>query len=320
MRVGVVGAGLAGLGAARTLVAAGHEVVVVEKSRGLGGRLASRRVGALVMDHGSPALSAPPGSALREAIDALADPDVGEGPEGLTHPAGATRIPKALAEGLDVRRGVRLAALREHSSGLELGDEQGNTHGVVDAVVVTAPAPQAADLLARSPEAGARVDALRGLGYAPAVIVLLGVAPIAGAWDVVRPEGGPVAEVRRETGKGRPAADGAEGLVARLGDAASRELLDASDEAVLDAALPALADAVGPAAAHPPWVQVKRWRFAVPRGHLDDAVVNPPGARVVVAGDTVTGAAFGGSDHHRVYASGVAAALRVAAAAPVVAR
>ncbi len=41
MRVAVVGAGLAGLAAAREVVAAGHEVVL--KSRGLGGRLAARR-------------------------------------------------------------------------------------------------------------------------------------------------------------------------------------------------------------------------------------------------------------------------------------
>lgn len=320
MRVGVVGAGLAGLGAARALAGAGHEVVVLEKSRGLGGRMASRRVGVLVLDHGSPVLAAPPGSALRDAIDALGDDGVGEEGGGLTHPAGATRIPKALAEGLDVRRGVRLAALREHSAGLELGDEQGNTQGVVDAVVVTAPAPQAADLIARSPEAGDRVEALRGLAYAPAVMVLVGVAPTGEQWDVRRPRRGPVAEVRREAVKGRPPADGAEGLVARLDEGASEDLLDASDEAVLETALPALAEAAGPGAARPLWAQVKRWRLAVPRGSLDEARVNPPGARIVVAGDTLTGAAFGGSDHHRAFASGIAAALRVAGAAPVAAR
>ena len=51
-----------------------------------------------------------------------------------------------MAEGRDVVLGVRLAVLREAAGGLELGDEQGSTHGVADAVVVTAPAPQAADL------------------------------------------------------------------------------------------------------------------------------------------------------------------------------
>lgn len=312
MRIGVVGAGLAGLSAARELVAGGHEVVIVEKSRGLGGRLASRRVGAAVLDHGSPATAAPAGSALRAAIDGLPAADRIETEDGVVHPSGATRLPKRMAEGLDVLLGVRLAALRAHSGGLELGDEQGNTHGVVNAVIVTAPAPQAADLLARSPEAGERVAILRTLEYEPAVMVLVGLRVGDAHWGVRRPASGGLAEVRRESIKGRPPVDGVEALVARMDPESSRALLDGSDEAVLARALPALAAELGRAAADPAWVQVKRWRYAVPRGRLDDDVVNPPGSRIVVAGDTVTGATFGGRDQHRVAESGVVAARRVA--------
>ena len=309
MRVGVVGAGLAGLAAARELTASGHEVVVVEKSRGLGGRLASRRVGAAVLDHGSPAVAAPPGSDLRAAIEAHAAAGRTETDDGVIYAAGATALPKLLAHGLDVRRGVRLTVLRAHSEGIELGDEQGNTHGVVDAVIVTAPAPQAADLLERSPEAGSRVDALRALTYAPAVMVLLGVPADGASWGVRRPGPGPVAQVRREAVAGRPPIDGVEALVARLDEETSIDLLDASDEAVCERVLPALE----PLAGEPVWVQIKRWRYAVPRGHLDAALANPPGSRIVIAGDTVTGAGFGSPDHHRVFASGLGAARRVAA-------
>lgn len=42
-RVAVVGAGLAGLIAARAMADVGHTVAVFEKGRGLGGRMASRR-------------------------------------------------------------------------------------------------------------------------------------------------------------------------------------------------------------------------------------------------------------------------------------
>ena len=51
MRVAVVGAGLAGLTAARAL-SARHDVVVIERGRSVGGRLATRRVGNAVFDHG----------------------------------------------------------------------------------------------------------------------------------------------------------------------------------------------------------------------------------------------------------------------------
>ncbi len=46
-RIGIVGAGMCGLAAAAELVAAGREVAVFDKSRGIGGRLATRRVDAM---------------------------------------------------------------------------------------------------------------------------------------------------------------------------------------------------------------------------------------------------------------------------------
>ena len=311
MRVAVVGAGLAGLAAARELVADGHAVVVIEKSRGLGGRLAARRAEGCVLDHGSPVIAAPPDSALGRLIEALPADDRVALDDGIAFASGATRMPKLMAEGLDVRLGVRLAALRAAGGGFELGDEQGNTHGTVDGVVVTAPAPQAADLLERSPEGGERVALLRSLAYEPAVMILLAVSPAdALGWTVHRPAGGPMAELRREQVKGR-VAPGPEPVVVRLGPATSADLLDASDEVVLAVALPALEEILGAPAA---WSRVKRWRFAVPRGYLDGVEVNPPGSRIVVAGDTVTGAAFGGPGHHAVFDSGVWAARRLAAA------
>jgi predicted NAD/FAD-dependent oxidoreductase len=317
MRVAVVGAGLAGLAAARELRAGGHEVVVFEKSRGLGGRLAARRAGGAVLDHGSPAIAAPEGTGLRGLADALPADDRVDVEDGIAYRSGATRLPKLMAEGLDVVAGVRLAALRESGAGLELGDEQGNSHGAAGAVVVTAPAPQAADLLERSPEPAERVALLRGLAYEPAVMVLAGVRlDRAPDWTAARPGAGPLAEVRNEASKGREPADGALPFVARLAPAESAALLEASDEAVLDRALPALAGLLGPAGADPAWAHVKRWRLAVPAGRLDPEEVNGPGSRVVVAGDAVTGASFGGADHHAVFASGVWAARRVSATVP----
>ncbi len=317
MRVAVVGAGLAGLAAARELRAGGHEAVVFEKSRGLGGRLAARRAGGTVLDHGSPAVAASPGSALRALADALPADDRVDLDDGIAYRSGATRLPKLMAEGLDVVLGVRLAALREAGGGLELGDEQGNTHGVVDAVVVTAPAPQAADLLERSPEPAERVAALRTLAYEPAVMVLAGARlDREPPWEVARPDSGPLAEVRRESAKGRPPVNGVAPFVARLAPDASAELLDAPDEAALARALPALGELLGPAGADPEWAQVKRWRFAVPAGRPVPEELERPGSRIVVAGDAVTGAGFGAAGHHAVFASGVRAARRLTATIP----
>ena len=65
MRIAVIGAGLSGLAAARRVIAQGHDAVVFEKSRGLGGRLATRRTDdGMPLDHGAPALEAPDGTLL----------------------------------------------------------------------------------------------------------------------------------------------------------------------------------------------------------------------------------------------------------------
>ena len=53
MRIIIVGAGLSGLMAAQSCVQAGHDVIVFDKGRSVGGRLATRRVGTAVLDHGA---------------------------------------------------------------------------------------------------------------------------------------------------------------------------------------------------------------------------------------------------------------------------
>ena len=53
MNVVVIGAGLSGLIAAQSLQAHGHKLLVVDKGRSPGGRLATRRIGPATLDHGA---------------------------------------------------------------------------------------------------------------------------------------------------------------------------------------------------------------------------------------------------------------------------
>ncbi len=53
-KIAVIGAGIAGIACARTLVQAEHQVQVFEKSRGFGGRMATRKTPLGTFDHGAP--------------------------------------------------------------------------------------------------------------------------------------------------------------------------------------------------------------------------------------------------------------------------
>src|SRR5947209_17473060 len=67
MRIGVVGAGIAGLSAARSLAAAGHEILVFEGAGEVGGRCATRVVDDYVFDTGATSI-APRGKSLEPVM------------------------------------------------------------------------------------------------------------------------------------------------------------------------------------------------------------------------------------------------------------
>ena len=68
--VAIIGAGLAGLTCAQQLHQVGYQVVIIEKSRGVGGRVATRRLQDTRADHGVRYLE-PQGKLLQQLIDLL---------------------------------------------------------------------------------------------------------------------------------------------------------------------------------------------------------------------------------------------------------
>lgn len=148
----VVGAGMAGLTAARALQGAGRAVWVVDKGRGFGGRVATRRIGAATFDHGAQFTTArdPRWAALLDTMAAAGA--VGEwhdGPGG--HPRwrgqpSMTGIAKYLARDLDVTRGVRLLSLRRRDDRW-VGDMDDGGTVEASTVLLTPPVPQSLAIL-----------------------------------------------------------------------------------------------------------------------------------------------------------------------------
>lgn len=175
MRVAVIGAGPAGLMAARTLDAAGVSVTVFDKGRRPGGRANTREHGDHRFDHGAQFFTVRD-ARIRPLLDTWLQQGVVREWEGtLVHidrngarPAeAATRyvatpgmvdLALHLADGLDVRTGVRIESATRDGSGWRLGDAEGHDRGPFEGLVVAVPAPQAVPLLSGVPDLRAVVE------------------------------------------------------------------------------------------------------------------------------------------------------------------
>ncbi len=151
MRVAIIGAGLAGLTAARSLKETGLSPAVFDKGRGPGGRLSTRRTGdSLQFDHGAQYFSPEDpefASFLLEIERAGAagrwDPG-GTGPKFVGIP-GMSAVARHLAKGIDLRQGIEVPEITPDAKGWSIAGE------VYDRVISAVPAPQAMRLLAGVP-------------------------------------------------------------------------------------------------------------------------------------------------------------------------
>ena len=154
----IIGAGLAGLAAARELNHNGDEVRVFDKGRGPGGRLSTRRMGETRFDHGARALDFPMGRATdvldrwtEKGAAAQWSPRIQGGSEAHAHPVGApamNAVVKADAQGMNVTFGTRILELQREGRRWALIDQDGVVTSHADRVILAVPAPQAHDLLA----------------------------------------------------------------------------------------------------------------------------------------------------------------------------
>jgi predicted NAD/FAD-dependent oxidoreductase len=307
-RVGIVGAGLAGLLCGRRLVESGHDVVLFDKGRSPGGRLATRRIGDARLDHGAQFFT----TRSERFADVVAEWTAGglafEWTRGFGTDDGFPRyvardgmnsLAKHLAAGLDVRCSTLVFMVRRRGAdGWSILLDDGRTHAV-DAVVVTLPVPQATSVLIDS---GAELPAeLRTTDY-DRTLALLAVLDRAG--DVPPPGGVQEADdvfsfVADNRMKGISAVPA---LTLHARAEWSLAHWD-TDRAVVHDLLRRAAE---------PWLgaasivesQVKRWRFATPqRIWPEPCWVAPQGPPLVLAGD-----AFAGPRVEGAALSGLAAA------------
>ncbi len=302
----ILGAGLTGLKAARDLQAAGRRVLVLDKSRGVSGRAATRRWDGVPVDHGAQFFTAR-SDAFRAQVDdwkargvcfewakgfhqwepdaGLLPPDADKEQGHARHAcrAGMSALGKDLAAGLEkdsVRTGARVVALEwVGDRWLARIDDGSTAEGRL--LLLALPVPQALALLESSEHPGTKdaldpfvLSKLRAVETAPSLAVLLrGEAP-APEWQGVQLRDGTITWIGADSDKRDPATvtDGKRVFVLHGSGPFSREWQDRDLEQAADRIVARAGEIVGDWITRLPERQVHRWRYSsVPHGLEHDS-------------------------------------------------
>jgi predicted NAD/FAD-dependent oxidoreductase len=312
MRIIVVGAGLSGLMAAHELVGHGHDVVVFDKGRGIGGRLATRRIEDATLDHGAQFFTVRSdefaahvqawldAGVVHEWCKGFADVD---GHPRYVGSKGMSSVAKYLAQGLDVRLNTLVFSLTRTDTHFAVTLDDGVVHEC-DGLILTAPIPQSFSLMF-SADMEMPVD-LRSIDYDRT----LGLLAVLDSSDHNVPAPG---------GMQFP-----DDVFSFIGDNYAKSIsaspsltFHANPEwslAHFDKELDEIGELLLTAAA--PWFgtskvissQPKKWRFATPKSTWADPYWATPDGRLVLAGD-----AFAGPKMEGAALSGLAAARALTA-------
>ncbi len=317
----IVGAGMSGLMAANVLTASGVQVLVLDKGRSVGGRMATRRIGPGIADHGAQFFTVRDPEFQRYVDRWLAEDLVFEWSRGFSdgslqtqpadgHPRYAVRggmnalgkwLARDLQRQIDVN--VRIVTATCDQQGWILQDEFGGLY-TSKVLLMTPPVPQSLVILDEGatqlpPEAH---DSLTAIEYAPCLTGMFWVE------GLVRLP--PPGAVQRRTGnilwigdnQVKGISPDACVITVQAGEQYSIQMWSAPDERILSAMRTSLSlymDAGGTIRES----QLKRWRYSRPMTlHTERCLVAQNDPLLVFAGD-----AFGGARVEGAVLSGLAA-------------
>lgn len=150
----IIGAGMAGLTAAGELQQAGYRVLAADKGRGVGGRMATRRIGAAVVDHGAQFFTAKDArfvAAVAQWQQAGVAAAWFDGDQAADHirwrgASNMAAVAKHLARDLHLRLETRITSISRTAHGWTAAEESGAAFSA-RAVLLTAPVEQSLALL-----------------------------------------------------------------------------------------------------------------------------------------------------------------------------
>jgi len=298
VKIAIIGAGLAGVMLARRLREAGHHPSIFEKSRGAGGRMATRRTEAFAFDHGAAYFTAHseafrtflepfianghvalwPGRFVRFSADTAA---ASEAEERFVSVPAMNALCKAIVDPASLHTQAQVAPIRE--PGL-VHDSADNLLGQFDWIVSTAPGPQTAALFADIAPVPLAPEHMSG-GYT----AMFGFA---GAhdpgWDVAEVEDPVIGSIIVNSAK-----PGREGPGTAFVTHARTDWADAMIDEETTAIRPRLAEGftrlTGIDAGKADYATAHRWRYAHANAGFEDGFLLAPDAGLAACGDWCMG-------------------------------
>ncbi|MEM9629388.1 MAG: FAD-dependent oxidoreductase [Pseudomonadota bacterium] len=285
-KVGVIGAGLAGLTCARILQDHGLDVTLFDKGRAPGGRMSRRRAEPFAFDHGAQFFTVRD-PVLRRYVESWRGDgvvDIWEGravtiEAGRIEPAaigneryvgvpGMNALAKHLATDLDFHTGIEVKTLTRDDAGWHIGSPHLADAVTVDLVVLAIPPTQAAALL-NSASQSELAQRLGDVGMSPCWAGMLGFdQPLDLPFDAARVTGSPISWLARNNSK--PGRDGAESWVLHASPDWTDANLEADAEDILTNLRDAFAEITG-VATRPSYGTAHRWRYALAHRPLGEA-------------------------------------------------
>ena len=338
--VAILGAGMSGLAAAHTLQDAGRTVTIFEKSRGVGGRAATRKRDGFIYDHGAQYFKG--GSALStewitkkfptpDLLDIAkpvwvfdsenhiqeGDPKQNADPK-WAYRSGFTSFSKRMAEGLDVRLEMLVGRVRQTDAGWAIFGADNESLGTFDQLLITIPATQAINLVETSQfdDSQQSKTISEGLGkakYNPLISVMLGYRPT----PQTRPyyalvntdKGHPISWLAWEHEKApERVPEGTGLLIAQMAPTYSKEHRETPQPILFQDVAQLVSTLIDEQLPTPIFTDVQYWRYALPSEKADaDALL----AITLPLGLAFCGDAFVGGRAHLALEHGVHIAQRL---------
>lgn len=303
----VIGAGLAGLTLARSLTL--EHTIVLEKSKGIGGRMATRRNGEHTFDHGAQFYSSHEPTSVDEFWSSKGIAKVWFTKEGREYKVAHGGI-TALAKALIPKKHIELAQLVERIAPIENGWRvfiQSGAEYVGERLIITCPLPQTLEILRRSAIAyDSRLDLI---AYKKALVGLFAVESgdeKLESFKYLENVSDEIFSIANQKSKGVSAKLAF--TVVMQPDWSERYFSDSEEATVLNSIWSATEASLKSISLGPLTLigaELKKWRYAQPANTFGELFCEPQ-KRLYLAGD-----AFGGASLMGAYRSAVALARRL---------